>query len=54
MGKARKADIATKTGAAEVPTVPIEVVSSAKKTTKSSPTPASKTAEKAPSKSNKT
>ena len=46
MGKARKADTVTKPGAAEVPTVPVEVVSSssAKRTPKSVSKPAVKAA----------
>ena len=42
MGKARKADTVTKTGADEVPTVPVEVIS-----TKKTPRTASKTVNKA-------
>lgn len=55
MAKARKTDSATKTGTAEVPTVPVEVVSSvtSKKTTKSAGKTTPKTSEKVATKSTK-
>ena len=55
MAKARKTDSATKTGTAEVPTVPVEVVSSvtSKKTPKSAGKTTPKTAEKVATKSTK-
>ena len=55
MAKARKTDSATKTGTAEVPTVPVEVVSSvtSKKTPKSAVKTTPKTSEKVSTKATK-
>ena len=55
MAKARKTDSATKTGTAEVPTVPVEVVSTvaSKKTPKTTGKTTPKTSEKVSSKSTK-